>query len=42
MEVIEVQEHEVMRLDDDLRYELPVNGMACEIPSCETSLFTSH
>ena len=42
MEEIEVQEHEVMRLNDDLRQEWHVNGMACEIPSCETSLFTSH
>ncbi|VDI80186.1 Hypothetical predicted protein [Mytilus galloprovincialis] len=42
MDELEVQDYEMMRLDDDLRQPWPVEGMACNVPSCNTHIYTSY
>lgn len=38
---IEDDEHEIMRLDDDIRQRWPSNGMACDVPSCNSKHFST-
>lgn len=42
MDEFEVQEHELLRLDDDLRLPWPIDGMACDVPLCNTQHFNTY
>ena len=41
MDDFEVEDFVLMRFDDDLHQPWPLEGMACDVPGCQTQVFTS-